>query len=915
MLKGLARFSYRHRWVTLFIWILLLAGTVLASREFGGNLANNISLPGTETQATFDLLEERMPARAGDVGQIVFLAEDGVAAVQDRMEAGFEAAREVSGQYLIDITSPYSPEGARQVAQSGEFAGRIAYAELQFDRGGQELPAELSDEIQEAVNDAVNPDRTLTVEYGGFVFQEIAPPGGREEKIGLAAAVLILLVSFGSVLAMGLPIFMALFGLGISLTGIGLLARYMEVATFAPLVAAMVGLGVGIDYALFIVTRYRQNLAVGMETEDAVVSALTTAGRAVLFAGVTVIISLMGMFLMGLSLMYGLALGTGLAVLVTMMASVTLLPALLGFVGSRIDKFSVHLRRKSRPAKSHEAAFWYRWSRQVQRHPLAYALLCLLILGTLAAPVFSIRLGNQDAGNGPTELTTRRAYDLLADAFGPGYNGPLLVAAAFDSPADAFPKLQALAAELASDPGVAEVSPPIPNDPDNPTAALIQVIGRYAPQDIRTDQMVTRLREDIIAPAARDEGLEIHSGGMAAIGLDLTDKLTERLPVFFGGVILLSFILLMAAFRSILVPLKAAIMNLLGISAAFGVLVAVFQWGWGADLIGVDRTGPIFAGSPMLLFAILFGLSMDYEVFLLSRIKEEHDRTGNNAQAVADGLASTGRVITAAAAIMVTVFFSFVLGDEPNAKLIGLGLAVAVFLDATVVRMILVPATMELLGEANWYLPRWLDRILPNIHIESESDEVLPMVPSPEDIEADGEPAFPEGAPAGKLPYATVQPRPQEPDLRRYPAYPTAPPATPAADRPGASIPAPNGGRTPSELDTILRNLPFRAGQGDVRSILEEVARATYDHYRYDDTTGEPPLDVSRVSGYLALEQRFGRIAKVSNPEHAAQLLLGAVAAQALAESRGLNGAQNGDPDSYPREAVKILLEGIGRQD
>jgi hypothetical protein len=475
------------------------------------------------------------------------------------------------------------------------------------------------------------------------------------------------------------------------------------------------------------------------------------------------------------------------------------------------------------------------------------------------------------------------------------------VAASFDSGGDALPRLQALATQLAADPGVAGVSPVIPNDtanPQNADAAIIQVIGKYAPQDERTDELVHHLRDDIISRADGD-GLEIHAGGPAAIGVDLTDKLTERLPYFFGGVILLSFLLLMMAFRSILVPLKAALMNLIAIAAAFGVLVAIFQWGWWpAELIGVDRTGPIAAFTPMLLFAILFGLSMDYEVFLLSRIKEEHDSGKPNDQAVADGLASTARVITAAAAIMVTVFFSFVLGEDPNAKLVGLGLAAAVLIDATLVRMILVPATMELLGEANWYLPRWLDKILPNFSIEGEDHVPGPATQQILDDQTQLVAAAPERQ------YRTVEVRPEQP-MPRHHAYP-APPEPPPAR--GARTPrmAPRHGST--ALDRVLRDLPFKAGVGDVKSNLEEVARATYDHFR----SGEigPSVDVSRVSGYLALEQRLGRIGSITNPEHAAQLLIGAVAAKALTA----NGDQSGG-DDYSRAAVKIVLEGIGKRD
>ncbi|MEX2551759.1 MAG: MMPL family transporter [Actinomycetota bacterium] len=931
MLESLARFSFRHKWLMLFFWMLILGATVYFSINEGGKYVNNFSLPGTETQRTVDLLEESFPAQAGDVGQIVFKAEDGINAVRQRMEAGFAAAQKTS-DHILTINSPYAPQGFRQVAAAGPDAGKIAFAEIQFDVAANLLPEELSDEIQEAVNEAVNPDDKLQVEYGGFAFQEIAPPGGREEQIGLAAAVLILLIAFGSVLAMGLSMFTALFSLGISLSGLAILARFMDVVTFAPLLAAMIGLGVGIDYALFIVTRYRQGLHNGKSPEAATIIAINTAGRAVLFAGCTVIISLMGMFLMGLSFMNGLAVGSGIAVLVAMLASITVLPALMGVVGRHIDRLSIHPRRKGKPAKPKERALAYRWSRKVQRHPVLFAILSLIVLGTLAAPVASLRLGNQDAGNGPTALTTRRAYDLLTEAFGPGYNGPLLVAASFQAP-ESFQDLQRLAGHLAGDFGVAYVTPVIPNDPANPTAAIIQVYGKYAPQDIENDDLVKHLRGDIIAPFARSTGIVVHAGGPAAVGIDLTEKLTERLPIFFGGVILLSFLLLMAAFRSILVPLKAAIMNLIAIAAAFGVLVAVFQWGWGAELIGVDRTGPIQSFSPMLLFAILFGLSMDYEVFLLSRIKEEHERTGNNAQAVADGLAQTARVITAAAAIMVTVFFSFVLGDEPNAKLVGLGLAVAVLIDATLVRMVLVPATMELLGEANWWLPRWLDRILPKIKIEADVEDEATVEPTRQGVaallETNAEekvrvgvvPAAAEREPVlGTRTYRTITP--ESPAQPANPPYRTIKPESPAAPayaayQPSSAPPPPDGftddeqvaepsspmgagnGQGGDDLPGLLWDLPFKAGKGTVKENLEELLKAAFSYHL---SGANQTLDVSRISGYLELEQRFGRVRQSTDPDQAAQLLVGALATPARTDE---------EHNEFAAAAVKIVLDGI----
>ena len=952
MLRGVARFSYRHKGLMFLLWVALLGGTYYLSDTQGGTLNNNLTLPGSETQETFDLLEEKMPARSGDSGQIVFRAEDGIEAVRERMEAGFTAIEETAGEYLVSVVSPYSPQGAQtQVAQSGEAAGKIAFAELQFDRSAFQLPVELREQMQDAVTEAVEPDDDLAVEFGGPPFQELAPKPGINEAIGLAAAVLILLVAFGSVYAMGLPIITALFGVGIGTLALNLLANYMDVVTFAPLVSMMIGLGVGIDYALFIVTRFRQNLKDGMETEDAVVGAMTTAGRAVIFAGITVIISLLGMFMMELEFINGLAVGAGIAVFVTMLASVTLLPALMCMVGPRIDRLSVHFLAKRRAERPADRRFWYRWSRGIQRHPLIAAFLCLLALGAIAAPVLSIRLGNQDAGNGPKELTSRKAYDLLAEAFGPGYNGPLLVVASFDDAETAFPRLQELSEQLAADEAVAGVSPVIPNDPANPTAALIQVIGEHAPQDAETDEMVHRLRDDVIDPA-RGDGLEIHSGGLAAIGVDLTDKMTERLPYFFGGVILLSFLLLMAAFRSILVPLKAAIMNLLAIAGAFGVLVAVFQWGWfPAEYIGVDRTGPIPHFSPTLLFAILFGLSMDYEVFLLSRIKEEYDKSKDNAQAVADGLASTARVITAAAAIMITVFFSFVLGENPNAKLVGLGLAAAVLIDATLVRMVLVPATMELLGDANWYLPRWLDWLLPNIHIEGRGAHAQAAASRTAAMLDDFEPLAAGGIPEPA--YATVQPRNDLPGARHHAAYPSygppepepqpaarqvppgapewmalsgepiAPSAAPGSPRPAGRTRPPSGpvggadpvievaGRngSPSELDRLLNDLPFRAGQGDLRTTLEEVASATYRHYSDGGADGYPAPDISRISGYLTLEQRFGRVGHIGNAYHVAQLLVGALAAQALGPS-----SDGEDGERFAKDVVKILLDGIGKR-
>jgi RND superfamily putative drug exporter len=565
----------------------------------------------------------------------------------------------------------------------------------------------------------------LTIELAGQPFQDqFKPPAS--EGIGLLAAILILLFAFGSVLAMGLPIMVALFGIGCGFVIIKLLAHILSVPDFTTQLAAMIGLGVGIDYALFIVTRYRSSLHDGNEPEEAVVESLSTAGRAVLFAGLTVVVSLLGMFLMGLAFVRGMAVGASATVLMTMIASVTLLPAVLGFAGHNIDKFGLP-HRKVKPG-SHRQTFWYRWSRVVQRRPWPAFVFGLVVLLACSIPLFSIRLGSSDAGNLPKSDTTRRAYDLLSSGFGPGFNGPLILAVDL-SHGGGSALLPDVVKAVERTSGVEFVLPAVTNDAGD--TAVIRVFPTTSPQDAATTQLIHQLRDDVLPRVTEGTGATVLVGGVTASFNDFADYLGGRLPWFVGAVLGLSFLLLMAVFRSVLVPLKAVVMNLLSIGAAYGVVVAVFQWGWGANLIGLGKAGPIDAWAPMMLFAIVFGLSMDYEVFLLSRVREEYDRTGDNGLAVADGLAATARVITAAAAIMVCVFASFVLGDQRSIKLFGVGLSVAVFIDATIVRLVLVPATMELLGARNWWMPKWLDRLLPRLNVEGE--KALP--PPDDDIE------------------------------------------------------------------------------------------------------------------------------------------------------------------------------------
>jgi RND superfamily putative drug exporter len=710
----------------LVLWFVALFTIMFAARSVGSSFSQSFSLPGTESQRANDLLQARFPARAGDEGQIVFTDPSGVrsAAIRARVASLLERVAVVPG--VTGVTDPYGPAGQAQISQDGT----IGYAPVQFAQRTSKIPSSTTAAIHSLVDEARRED--LRIELGGAMFQE-RPTLGYSELVGILAAVVILLVVFGSVLAMGLPIVTALFGILIGVAFVELLSHIVSTPDFSTQLASMIGIGVGIDYALFIVTRYRQGLVAGLDPEGAVVRAIDTAGRAVVFAGCTVVISMLGLLLMGVKFIQGMAVGTSVTVALVMTASITLLPALLGFVGRNIDKFSVP-GRKARVDHT-RGSMWFRWSRLVQRRPWPAFLAGLSILLVAAIPLFSMRLGFTDAGSNPTSDTTRRAYDLIAKGFGPGVSGPLVLAVEFPKGSDPRPQLERLRSAVGAAPGVAGTSPAIVSPGGD--AAVIRVVPTTSPQSQQTTALVHRLREQTVPDSVRGTDLRVHIGGLTASGIDVSDRLGGRLPIFIGSVLALSFLLLLAVFRSVLVPLKAVVMNLLSIAAAYGLVVAVFQWGWFGDVIGVGKPGPIIPFIPMMMFAIVFGLSMDYEVFLLSRIREEYDRTHDNGLAVADGLASTARVITAAALIMVTVFASFVAGNGATIKLFGFGLAAAIFIDATVVRMLLVPATMELLGDRNWWFPHWLDRIVPRLHVEPETDisaeltELLDTTPEP----------------------------------------------------------------------------------------------------------------------------------------------------------------------------------------
>ena len=707
-MRRLARACYHRRRSVLAIWIVLLVGLSIAASSYGGVFQVQQGLPGSESQRAFDTLKNQgFVERAGRAAQIVFTDPSGVrdAKVQRAMDGLFtNIERTVAATQIV---SPYEAGNERQISKDGT----IAYAELNFRDRSSAAYESAATEIKQLRAD-VRVDG-LRIELGNEIFGE---QKFGSEAIGLFLAMIILLVAFGSLLAMGLPIATAMFGIGCGVATVALVANVLNMPNFTTQATLMVSIGVGIDYALFIVTRYRETLALGRDPETGVVVALDTAGRAVLFAGTTVIISLMGLLILNTETFRGVAIGIIIGALFTMLGSVTLLPALLGFVGTNIDRFGLPHRA---PADD-RPSFWSRWSRVVQRRPWPAFLGALIVLVLIALPIGSMRLGFGDAGNAPTTSTTRQAYDLLADGFGPGFNGPLLLAAETPGGTADVAVLNQLSATLNRTPGVAFATPARPNA--DGTAAIMQVFPTTAPQDEATEDLVTRLRDQIVPAAVKGSTTVVSVGGLPAAIDDFASYTAKMLPVVVGFVLLLSFILLMLVFRSLLVPLKAVIMNLLSVGAAYGVMVAVFQWGWGASLIGVGKEGPIESWAPLMLFAVVFGLSMDYEVFLLSRIKEEYDRTGDNAGAVADGLAKTARVITAAAAIMVCVFGAFVLGPDRSLKVFGLGMAVAVFIDATIVRLILVPATMELLGDRNWWLPAWIDRILPRVHIDGAHD-------------------------------------------------------------------------------------------------------------------------------------------------------------------------------------------------
>ena len=728
-LARLARWSAGHRKTVLVGWLVTLVAVLGISNAVGTNYANSSSSGNTDSQRATDLLKKSFPAQSGDTDQIVFKATDGkVTDPQVRSKIAHMLAKVATLPHVTGVVSPYTKDGADQVSADGS----IAFAQVNFDQQGFDVPTADANKVISVAQEASSPQ--LQVELGGQAIQQAEQPAlGTATGIGLVAAIVILLITFGSVVAMGLPIVTALLGLG---TGVGLIAigtHVIDMPDFSTEVAVMIGLGVGIDYALFVVTRFRENYRAGGGVEESIIGAMDTAGRAVVFAGSTVIIALLGMFALGISFLNGMAIAASLGVLMTMIAALTALPALLSRFGDRVGRAGRRERRRIAAGTPVRPGFWSRWAMVVQARPWPAAIAGLAIMGLLAAPVFSMRLASSDAGNNPTHDTTRKAYDLLAEGFGKGFNGPLQIVTQLPKAGDTS-GLSQITEAVRGDSDVASVGAPVISP--NGRTAVFSAFPRSAPQDQETTDLVKRLRDDTLPAVESSSQTTVLVGGPTANQVDFANVLSSKLPLFIGIVVLLAGLLLTVVFRSAVIPLQAAAMNLLSIGASLGVVVAIFQWGWLGGLLGVTP-GPIDAFIPVFLFAILFGLSMDYEVFLVSRIHEEWTRRRDASQAVVSGVASSGRVITAAAAIMVCVFLSFATGDDRVLKLFGLSLATGVFIDAFVVRSLLLPAVLQLLGRRTWALPGWLDRSLPHLAIEPEPGE------PPHDV-ATSRPAFDE---------------------------------------------------------------------------------------------------------------------------------------------------------------------------
>jgi putative drug exporter of the RND superfamily len=705
LLYRIGHFAGRHPWRVLAAWVVIAAAAMMLNISVGGAPDESFTLPGAESQRAADAIEDRFPQKTLNTSNVIFHSAEGVTEPETKAAVDQAVTQLSEGPHVVDVHDPYDPRGPT-ISEDGT----TVFATVAYDV--QKVTADEYDDADHATQ--VARDAGVQVEYDGSLgyAKGDAEPGS--EKIGILVAVVVLAIAFGSLVAVSLPILVALVGILIGTSTIGIMSGFLDVPKIATTVAVMLGLGVGIDYALFVLARHRQNIDAGMPVPQAIGRANATAGLSVLFAGVTVVVAIAGLQVSGIPMMTMMGWASAAMVAVTMLAAVTLLPALLGVAGRRVNSLRIPFI-KSRPAYDSRSTS-SRWAAAVVARPVRFAVVAAVVLGVLAAPVFSMRLAFTDAGNDGPSTTTRKAYDLVADSYGPGVNGPFQVVVETSGSDDADAALATVGDALRHEQGIASVGQPVLNDDGD--LAIIEVTPTTAPQDEATSDLLQRLRKDVLPGAVGDSDVEATVTGGTAMSDDVSQRLQQRMVWFLAAVIGLSFIVLMLVFRSVLVPLKAAVLNVLSVGAAYGVVVAVFQWGWGAGLVGVHSEVPIMPLAPMLMFAILFGLSMDYEVFLLSRVREYYLRHLDPRQAVVEGVGSTARVITSAALIMISVFGAFILSSDVVTKMFGVGLAVAVLLDVTLVRMVLVPAVMSLLGHRAWWLPEWLDRRLPTVVLD-----------------------------------------------------------------------------------------------------------------------------------------------------------------------------------------------------
>ncbi|MEI8187822.1 MAG: MMPL family transporter [Candidatus Saccharibacteria bacterium] len=709
----IARWCFKNKYIVIGLWIIALVAISVATKQFGTKYADSFSLPNSGSTKALNLLSKVSTSQSGEVDTVVWRVKSGTVYDKENKAQINSLIHKISKTTQVaSVSSPYKAIGSTQISRNG----KIAYSQVnwyaQFTKLNKQNVLNVVADVKNASNSKVES------EIGGQAIEQSQQAStSNSEGIGIVAAAIVLLVAFGSVYAMSVPLITALMALGVGIGSIGLASHFLSISTFSPIIGALIGLGVGIDYALFIITRYRSGLIAGLSPEESAVKAINTAGRAVLFAGSTVCVALLGLLTVGISFLDGVGIAAAIVVAVTVVAAETLMPALLGVYKMRVIAKKVRNKIKENgPIKDSEVTgIWAKNSSFVQKHSILVSVIALLIMLTLAIPFLSLRLGSSDAANDAAGTTTRKAYDLLSEGFGPGFNGPLELVAVVDNQ-DAKIAFVNLAVKIKQLPGVVQVLE-FPINPAN-NLGIIQVVPSTSPESVQTSDLIKKLNNSIIPQSVQGSNLEVYVGGETAIFNDFASVIGSKLPVFLAVIILLSFLILMVAFRSLLIPLTAAFMNVIAVAAAFGVVVAIFQWGWLSTLLHTGGGGPVESFLPVIMVAILFGLSMDYQVFLVSRMHEEWVHTKDNNKAVRLGQAETGRVITAAATIMICVFMSFIFEGQRVIAEFGIGLSVAVLLDAFVLRNFLVPALMHKFGKANWWIPEWLDKILPHLAVE-----------------------------------------------------------------------------------------------------------------------------------------------------------------------------------------------------